>query len=165
MFPLTTAISWWEMATIDAIDRRILHALSRDARLSVERVAEQVNLSPTPVRRRIRRLEEAGVIRRYTLGVDMKACGYGLQLFAFIKLQSRDRATIGEFETRVRRLPEVTSCNLVTGAHDYILGMQLKDMETYNTFLRSTLAELPGVFGIETAVVIGQVKDEVPLPY
>lgn len=153
------------MPTIDAIDRKILHALSRDARLSVERVSEQVNLSPTPVRRRIRRLEEDGIIRRYTLDVDMKACGYGLQLFAFIKLQSRDRATIADFEARVGRLPEVTTCHLVTGAHDYILGMQLKDMETYNGFLRSTLAELPGVFGIETCVVIGPVKEEVELPY
>ncbi len=153
------------MTRIDATDRQILHALSRDARLSVERVSEQVNLSATPVRRRIRRLEEGGVIRRYTLDVDMKACGYGLQLFVFIKLQSRDRATISEFEARVRRLPEVTSCHLVTGAHDYILGMRLKDMETYNVFLRSTLAELPGVFGIETSVVIGQVKDEIELPY
>jgi Lrp/AsnC family leucine-responsive transcriptional regulator len=153
------------MTSLDAMDRQILSVLSRDARLSVERVSEQVNLSPTPVRRRIRRLEEAGVIRRYTLDIDMKACGYGMQLFAFIKLQSRDRTTIAEFEARVGRLPEVTSCHLVTGAHDYILGMQLKDMETYNGFLRATLAELPGVFGIETSVVIGLVKDEVALPY
>lgn len=153
------------MAEIDDIDRKILYALSEDARLSVERVAERVNLSATPVRRRIRQLEEGGIIRRYTVDLDMKACGYGLQLFAFIKLQSRDRATIREFEEQVRSLPQVTSCNLVTGTHDYILELKLKDMETYNLFLRSTLAELPGVFGIETSVVIGQVKDEVPLPY
>lgn len=153
------------MTKLDATDRKILSVLSQDARLSVERVSEAVNLSPTPVRRRIRRLEEAGVIRRYTLEVDMKAAGYGLRLFAFIKLQSRDRATIAEFEARVGRLPEVTSCHLVTGAHDYILAMRLRDMETYNGFLRATLAELPGVFGIETCVVIGPVKDEVALPY
>ncbi|MFC3127152.1 Lrp/AsnC family transcriptional regulator [Pseudoroseomonas globiformis] len=153
------------MTNLDAIDRKILQLLSRDARLSVERVAEQVNLSATPVRRRIRQLEQAGVIRRYTLDIDMKACGYGLRLFAFIKLQSRDRATIRDFEERVRALPEVTSCNLITGAHDYILEMNVRDMETYNLFLRSILAELPGVFGIETSVLIGQVKNEVPLPY
>lgn len=153
------------MTTIDDIDRKILYALSEDARLSVERVAERVSLSATPVRRRIRQLEEAGIIRRYTVDINMKACGYGLQLFALIKLQSRDRETIHEFEERVRALPEVTSCNLVTGPHDYILQLKLKDMETYNLFLRSTLAELPGVFGLETSVVIGQVKDEVSLPY
>lgn len=153
------------MTKIDAIDQEILHVLSRDGRLSVERVSEQVNLSATPVRRRIRRLEETGIIRRYTIDVDMKECGYSLRLFAFIKLQSRDRDTIREFEDRVRALPEVSSCTLVTGAHDYILEMRLTDMETYNQFLRSTLAELPGVFGLETSVVIGQVKDVTPLPY
>ena len=128
-------------------------------------MAEQVNRSATPVRRRIRRLEDEGIIRRYTLDVDMKACGYGLQLFAFIKLQSRDRPTIADFEERIRRLPEVTTCNLVTGAHDYVLEMRMPDMDTYNNFLRSVLSELPGVFGIETSVVIGPVKDEIALPY
>jgi Lrp/AsnC family leucine-responsive transcriptional regulator len=153
------------MTTIDKIDVKILQALSQDARQSVERVAEQVNRSATPVRRRIRRLEEEGIIRRYTLDVDMKACGYGLQLFVFIKLQSRDRPTIADFEDRVRRLPEVTNCNLVTGAHDYVLEMRMPDMDIYNKFLRSVLSELPGVFGIETSVVIGPVKDEIALPY
>ena len=153
------------MTTLDRTDVKILQVLSRDARQSVERIAEQVNRSATPVRRRIRRLEEEGIIRRYTLDVDMKACGFGLQLFVFIKLQGRDRATIADFEDQVRRLPEVTNCNLVTGAHDYVLEMRMSDMDTYNTFLRATLAELPGVFGIETSVVIGPVKDEVALPY
>ena len=153
------------MTTIDKTDIKILQVLSQDARQSVERVAEQVNRSATPVRRRIRRLEEEGIIRRYTLDVDMKACGYGLRLFVFIKLQSRDRPTIADFEERVRQLPEVTSCNLVTGAHDYVLEMRMVDMDAYNDFLRSTLAELPGVFGIETSVVIGPVKSEIALPY
>jgi Lrp/AsnC family transcriptional regulator, leucine-responsive regulatory protein len=153
------------MTTLDKTDAKILQVLSQDARQSVERVAEQVNRSATPVRRRIRRLEDEGIIRRYTLDVDMKACGYGLQLFAFIKLQSRDRPTIADFEERIRRLPEVTTCNLVTGAHDYVLEMRMPDMDTYNNFLRSVLSELPGVFGIETSVVIGPVKDEIALPY
>ena len=154
-----------KMATIDEIDKKILYALSQDARLSVERIAEQVNLSATPVRRRIRRLEEIGAIRRYSVDVDMKACGYGLQLFAYIKLQTRDRRTINDFESRVKNLNEIISCNLVTGNHDYMLELRLENMETYNEFLRSVLAELPGVFGIETSVVIGSIKNNVPLPY
>jgi Lrp/AsnC family leucine-responsive transcriptional regulator len=153
------------MTKIEEKDRKILQILSIDSRQSVERVSEQVGLSPTPVRRRIRRMEEEGVIRRYTLDVDMKRCGFGLQLFVFIKLQSRDRETIADFEARVLNLPQVTSCNLVTGAHDYLLELRMTDMETYNLFLRSVLAELPGVFGIETNVVIGPVKDEIALPY
>ena len=133
--------------------------------MSIETLAELVHLSPTPVRRRVRRLEEAGIIRRYTVTVDMPACGYGLQLFAFVKLQTRDRRTISEFEGRIRLLPQIITCHLITGAHDYMLELRLQDMETYNEFLRSVLAELPGVFGIETSVVIGAVKDGLALPY
>jgi Lrp/AsnC family leucine-responsive transcriptional regulator len=150
---------------LDTYDRKILSALAIDARRSVESVAQAVGLSTTPVRRRIKQLEESGVIRRYTLEVDMERAGYGLLLYVFMKLQSRDQTTIARFEDRIRHLPEVTSCALVTGPHDYVLTMRVRDMETYNRFLRSVLSELPGVFGIETSVVIGAVKNEIPLPY
>jgi Lrp/AsnC family leucine-responsive transcriptional regulator len=150
---------------MDAYDRKILSALALDARRSVESVAQAVGLSTTPVRRRIKQLEESGVIRRYTLEVDMERAGYGLLLYVFMKLQSRDQTTIARFEDRIRHLPEVTGCALVTGPHDYVLTLRVRDMETYNRFLRSVLSELPGVFGIETSVVIGAVKNEIPLPY
>ena len=154
------------MTNIDDLDKKILRALGADARLSIEKISELVNLSATPVRRRIRRLEKEGVIRRYTIDVDLNKCGYRQQLFVFIKLQQRDQATIADFESKVLDLPEVTSCSLVSGPHDYILTLRHKDMDTYNRFLREVLSELPGVFGIETSVVIGSVRDELvsPLP-
>jgi Lrp/AsnC family leucine-responsive transcriptional regulator len=154
------------MTKIDEYDKKILRALGIDARLSVEKVSEIVNLSATPVRRRIRRLEREGVIKRYTIDVDLNKCGYSQKLFVFIKLQSRDQATIADFEGKVLDLPEVTSCSLVSGPHDYILTLRHKDMDTYNKFLREVLSELPGVFGIETSVVIGSIRDELasPLP-
>lgn len=153
------------MTTLDEIDKKILRALADDARRSVESVAKDIGLSTTPARRRIKRLKAEGVIRRYTVDVDMKRAGYGLTVYVFMKLQSRDQSTIARFEDRIRHLPEVTACALVTGPHDYVLTMRVKDMETYNHFLRSVLSELPGVFGIETSVVIGAVKSEVALPY
>lgn len=153
------------MTTIDEIDKRILKALSGDARRSVESVAEAIGLSTTPTRRRIKNLETGGIIRCYTLDVDMERAGYGLTVYVFIKLQGRDQKTIGKFEDKLKRLSEVSACDLVTGPHDYILTMRVKDMETYNQFLRSVLSELPGVFGIETSVVIGTVKSETPIPY
>jgi Lrp/AsnC family leucine-responsive transcriptional regulator len=96
----------------------------------------------------------------------LNKCGYRQQLFVFIKLQQRDQATIADFESKVLDLPEVTSCSLVSGPHDYILTLRHEDMDTYNKFLREVLSELPGVFGIETSVVIGSVRDELvsPLP-
>jgi len=151
---------------MDDYDKKILTALGTDSRLSIERLSEIVNLSPTPVRRRVRKLEKEGVIKRYTVDVDLNQCGYNQKLFVFIKLKSRDQATIADFERQVSDLKEVTSCSLVSGPHDYILTLRHKDMETYNKFLREVLSELPGVFGIETSVVIGSVKDELvsPLP-
>lgn len=149
---------------IDKIDGKILHHLAHDSRMSIERLSEMVGLSPTPVRRRVRRLEETGILRRYTVDVDMEKCGFGQLMYVYIKLQRRDRETITKFEERIRQQPEVPVCNLVTGAFDYILEVRSKGMADYNDFLHNVLAELPGVFGIETSVVISPVKNEPALP-
>ena len=140
---------------IDKTDRKIVTAVIEDGRASVEAVAEAVGLSPTPTRRRIRRLEEAGVISGYQAVIDPEKCGLELAIYVFIKLQSRDRKAIAEFEARIMELPEIQRCDLITGAHDYILTLRLPGMKDYNRYLREVLAELPGVFGIETSVVIG----------
>lgn len=149
---------------IDPIDAKILQELSRDSHQSVDRIAEQVGLSATPVRRRIKRLEEAGILKRYSIDIDLEKCGFGQLMYVYVKLKSRDRDTISKFESRIQTLAEVPVCNLVTGAFDYILEVRTKDMQAYNTFLRDVLAELPGVFGIETSVVINPVKSEPFLP-
>lgn len=153
------------MTKIDDIDKKILRSLASDSRQSVEHVGREIGLSTTPTRRRVKRLEAEGVIRRYTVNLDMERTGYGLFLYIFIKLQSRDQNTLTAFEERIRELPEVATCSLVTGPHDYLLTIQTRDMKTYNQFLSSVLAELPGIFGIETSAVIRTVKDEVPVPY
>ncbi len=149
---------------MDQIDRRILYELSNDSRLSVEHLSERVGLSATPVRRRIKLLEAAGILKRYSIEIDLDKCGFGQVLYVYVKLQSRDRQTISKFESRVKSLPEVPVCNLITGAFDYFLEVRTKDMQAYNIFLREVLAELPGVFGIETSVVINAVKSEPFVP-
>ena len=149
---------------LDETDKLIVSQLIQDGRASVETVAENIGLSPTPTRRRIRRLEEEGVITGYRATVDPHKCDLDLALYVFVKLQGRDRETIREFERRVENLPEIVRCDLITGPHDYILTIRLTNMQDYNTYLRSVLAELPGVFGIETSVVIGEVKDTAQLP-
>ncbi|MGI9504920.1 MAG: Lrp/AsnC family transcriptional regulator, partial [Geminicoccaceae bacterium] len=104
--------------SLDEFDRKILTALQRDGRASVEKIAEIVGLSPTPTRRRIRRLEQEGAIKGYVAVVDPKACGLDLTLYVFIKLERRSRENIDGFEKAIERLPEVVSCDLVTGPHD-----------------------------------------------
>ncbi len=150
---------------MDQIDRKILQCLHDDGRASVETVAARIDMSPTPVRRRIRQMEDAGIIRGYRADVDLTACGLPLTLLVFIKLQSRDRATIAQFEQRIRGLKEVLTCTLITGSADYLLTLRVADMTAYNDYLRGILAELPGVFGIETSVVISEVKAATHLPF
>jgi len=149
---------------LDDVDKKIINELVDDGRASVETVAERIGLSPTPTRRRIRRLEDDGIVRGYHAAIDPGKCELDLALYVFIKLQSRNRKSIGEFEARIRNLPEVQRCDLITGPHDYILTIRLASMTDYNVYLRDVLAELPGVFGIETSVVIGHVKDTPHLP-
>jgi len=149
---------------LDQTDRKIITALIDDGRASVESVAERVGLSPTPTRRRIRQLEENGVISGYRADIDPQKCGLELSIYVFIKLQRRDRESIAKFESRIMALPEIQRCDLITGAHDYILTVRLPGMKDYNRYLREILAEMPGVFGIETSVVIGAVKNTPHLP-
>lgn len=145
--------------TLDQLDKKILNTLQKDGRASVERVAEQVGLSPTPTRRRIRRLENEGVITGYAATVDPSACGLDLSLYVFIKLESRHRSNIESFEKAVQNMPEVISCHLITGAHDYMLVMHLPGISDYNHYLREVIADIPGIIGIETSVIIGEVKN------
>ncbi len=144
---------------LDKLDKKILNALAGNGRASIEAIADSVGLSPTPTRRRVKQLEESGVIKGYLADIDPEKCGLEMAIYVFVKLQSRDRKTIAEFEGRIMELDEVQRCDLITGVHDYILTLRLPDMKDYNGYLRETLAELPGVFGIETSVVIGNVKN------
>lgn len=149
---------------LDRTDQKIVSTLIDDGRASVETVADRVGLSPTPTRRRVRRLEETGVIAGYRADIDPDKCGLELAIYVFIKLQSRDRESIAKFESRILALPEIQRCDLITGAHDYILTVRLPGIRDYNRYLREILAEMPGVSGIETSVVIGQVKNTPHLP-
>jgi Lrp/AsnC family leucine-responsive transcriptional regulator len=104
-------------------------------------------------------LEREGVIRGYQASIDLEKCGLETKIYVFIKLQSRDRQSIVDFETGILNLPGIQSCDLITGGHDYVVVIHLPGMKDYNLYLREVLAELPGVFGIETSVVVGQVKN------
>ena len=152
------------MNKIDETDGKIIVELIKDGRASVEAIADKISLSPTPTRRRIRRLEKAGVISGYHASIDPLKCNLELALYVFVKLQSRDRTSIAKFEERIKDLPEVLRCDLITGPHDYVLSVRLPGMKEYDAYLRGVLSELPGVFGIETSVVIGPVKDTAHLP-
>lgn len=143
---------------IDSIDIKILESLIDDGRASVESVAERIGLSPTPTRRRIRRLEEEKVITGYRAEIDPDRAGLEIRLHVMVKLKARDRGTIEKFEDIVNETPEVQSCDLLTGQYDYILLIHLASMRDYHRYLRQFLENNDGISSIESNVVIGNIK-------
>lgn len=146
-------------APLDQIDKDIIKVLVDDGRASVETVAEAVGLSPTPTRRRIKKLEAKGVIKGYSAVIDPELCGLDLALYVLITLKVGDAEIMAEFEERVMKLPEINKCDLIAGENCYILSIRLKNMKYYNQYLRKTLVKMPGVYAVETRTVIGEVKN------
>jgi len=150
--------------TLDAIDRRILAALQANGRLTATELSERVGLTTSPCLRRIRRLEEAGVITGYSTVVDQTKVGLPVSVFVSIKLERQHEDTMQRFETAVRRWPEVVECYLMTGTRDYLLRVVARDLNGYERFLKQTLTRLDGVASIESSFALAQVKHSGALP-
>lgn len=149
---------------MDAKDRRILQELQRDGRLTNAELAERVNLSPSPCLRRVRKLEETGVIDRYAAIIDREAAGYPVTAFVQVTLARHDREVVDGFEMRVRETPQILTCHLMTGSSDYLLQIVVEGLHAYEEFMRGTLHKTPGIATINTSFVYGTVKDKVELP-
>src|SRR5687768_9572441 len=149
---------------LDAIDRRILTALQRDARISNVDLAAEVGLSPSPCLRRVRMLEEAGVIKGYRAALGRKAVGLGLTVFVGVKVERHRDAEASAFLAAVAERPEVVSCHLVSGDSDFLLQVVLPDLAAYEALLLDTLLKLPGVQDIRSNFAIRTVKSAGPLP-
>jgi Lrp/AsnC family transcriptional regulator, leucine-responsive regulatory protein len=149
---------------LDAIDRRILAALQRDGRLTNVQLADEVGLSPSPCLRRVRALEEAGVIDGYHASLDRRGLGLGLTIFVEVKMQRHDDAVTVAFRTAVRAQREIISCHLVSGASDFLLQVVLPDLAAYEKFLTGTLLKLPAVADIRSNFAIQTIKAEGALP-
>ena len=151
-------------ASLDAIDRRILSTLQDDARISNVALAERVGLSPTPCLRRVRALEEAGVINRYAALVDQAAVGLPVSVFISVSLERQVEGALEAFETRVRERPEVMECYLMTGDSDYLLRVVTADLSAYERFLMDHLTRIPGVASIRSSFALKQVTYKTALP-
>lgn len=149
---------------LDAIDRRILSALQQDARLTNVQLANEVGLSPSPCLRRVRLLEEAGVIRGYHAALDRTGLGLGLTVFVGVKIERHHDKEAAAFREAVQALPEVVTCHLVSGEADYLLQVVVADLAGYESFLLGTLLKLPGVSDVRSNFAIQTVKAQGPLP-
>jgi Lrp/AsnC family transcriptional regulator, leucine-responsive regulatory protein len=149
---------------LDPIDRRILAALQRDGRLQNVDLAREVGLSPSPCLRRVRLLEEAGVIDRYVAVLNAAKIGKGLTLFARIWLKAQDEDTIEHFVVEVAKLPEVVECYLMLGDCDALVRVVAADISGYRRFQSEHLSRIKGVQNVKTDVPSQTVKQSFGLP-
>lgn len=149
---------------MDSKDRQIVQALQTDGRLTNQDLSERVNLSPSPCLRRVRLLEEQGVIKGYTALVDQKAWGLPITVFIRIKLERHGDAAVNAFERTIQNMPQVMDCWLMTGRSDYLLRVIAADLEDYERFVRRELQRVPGIASIDTSFAYGSVKHAQVLP-
>ena len=149
---------------LDEIDLKILAALQKDARISNQLLAERVGLSPSPCLRRVRQLEEDGVIRRYVTLVDPRSLGLGLHAFVEVKLDRQTRSSVDRFEAEVRRYPEVLECHQIAGDWDYVLRVVVRDLDEFRAFHMNKLAKAPGMANVKSSISMNQVKYTTELP-
>ena len=151
--------------SLDAADRRILRALQRDGRLPVVALAEQVGLSPTPCQRRLRRLEETGVVARYAAILDPSRVGLPLQAFVLVALSSHAEEVVAGFQKALSARPEVLAAYAMSGEMDYLLHVLAADFEAYAEFAMKALLRMPGVKETKSSFVLSALKPpgEVPV--
>ena len=150
--------------TFDAIDARILDLVQNDAGLSVAEIAERVGLSSSPCWRRIKRLEDTGVIQRRVTNLDRDKLGLAFEVYATVKLDLPNRENLDAFEAAVAKWPEVVWCALVTGGEDYVLRVVTRDMHGFDDFLRGKLLSLGLVKDVHSRIVVRGAKDSTALP-
>ena len=153
--------------TFDGTDRRILEVIQEDARISNTDLADRIGLSPSPCWRRVRTLEDNGVIERYVTLVNAKAVGLPITVFATVTLEKQVESALESFEKAVTERPEVMECNLMTGEFDYLLRVVVPDLTAYERFLMDHLTRIKGIASIKSSFSLKQVsyKTALPLPY
>jgi DNA-binding Lrp family transcriptional regulator len=149
---------------LDVIDTRILELVQEDAGLSVADIADRVGLSSSPCWRRIKRLEEIGVIRRRVTILDREALGLDFEVMASVKLSLPNRENLEKFEAAIASWPEVVDCATVTGAVDYMIRIVTTDMHAYDGFLRDKLLGLGIVADVQSRIVIRVAKRTTAVP-
>ncbi|WP_411910183.1 Lrp/AsnC family transcriptional regulator [Mesorhizobium sp. CO1-1-4] len=149
---------------LDDIDRKIIAAMQGNGKITANELSDRVGLSPSPCARRVRLLEDSGVIKGYTAVIDQKKVGLPISAFASIKLERQREEDLDRFALAVARWPEVVDCYLMTGQRDYLMRIVVRDLEAYERFIKDKLTRLDGVASIETSFALDQVKRSEVLP-
>jgi Lrp/AsnC family leucine-responsive transcriptional regulator len=152
------------MKTLDAIDRRILQALQRDASIANTELAKLVGLSPSPCLRRVKLLEEAGVIERYVALLNQSAIGLKMTLFVRVTLDTKDHDAIENFASEIRNMREVLECHLMAGSYDFLLRVAVADLDDYQRFQALHLTKIRSVKIVETEIPLRKVLRTTEFP-
>jgi DNA-binding Lrp family transcriptional regulator len=150
---------------LDPIDRKILAELQADGRMTNVELARRVGISAPPCLRRVRTLEEAGLIRGYHADVDARELGFEVQVFVMVGLDSQAETELSAFEERCRNWSLVRECHMLNGEVDFILKCVAPDLSSFQSFLTGDLLTTPNVASVKTSLVIRPSKDEPGVPF
>ena len=151
-------------SSLDLQDKLILSALQGDARLTVAQLADKVHLSTSPTWRRVKRLEDEGVIASYRAALDRRALGWGVLAFVMVSIDDHGDAQARAFEKAVADLPEIVACWSIAGSADFLLQVVGRDLDTYAEFAMATVRRLPGIKAMQTLFTLKEVKAPAPWP-
>jgi len=149
---------------LDARDRAILRALQSNGRLTNSELADRVGLSPSACLRRVRLLEESGLIAGYAMILDQRACGLPGTAFIFITLDQQGRQALDAFEDAIRAIPEIPECHLLAGQSDYMIRVVYRDAADLERIHTDILTRLPGVVRVNSTMTLREVKRTTELP-
>lgn len=154
------------LSKFDDIDMQILRELQQNGRMTNVELADRVGLTAPPCLRRVRSLEEAGIIRGYHADLDANALGYSITVFAMVSLKSQAEADLRSFEDHIATLPEVRECYMLNGEIDFILKVVARDLQSFQQFLTSQLTAAPNVSSVKTSLTIRTSKQlpGIPMP-
>jgi DNA-binding Lrp family transcriptional regulator len=150
---------------LDPIDRKILSELQADGRMTNVELAKRVGISAPPCLRRVRTLEEAGLIRGYHAKVNSRELGFEVQVFAMVGLDSQAQTELSAFEEKCRSWPLVRECHMLNGEVDFMLKCVAPDLSTFQSFLTGELLTTPNVASVKTSLVIRCAKDDPGVPF
>ena len=152
------------MSGLDKIDLQILRFLQEDALMTNKEIASRLNLTTTPIHERIKRLENEGVIEKYTAILNKSKLGKGLVVLVDVTLKEHAATFLEQFEKDVLLLPEVVECYCISGGSDFLLKVLMKDMDEYRHFILHKLATLSNIGNAQSRFVVNEIKSQTSVP-
>ncbi|HEY9170619.1 MAG TPA: Lrp/AsnC family transcriptional regulator [Lutibacter sp.] len=149
------------MVDLDLTDKKILNLLQQNSKANIKEIALKIGLTQTPTYERIKRLEKTGVIKNYIAVLDKEKVGYKIEVFCQVTLLVHSKEMITRFENSINKIDEVLECFHVAGNYDYLLKIIVKDMNSYQSFLKNKLSVLDSVGNVQSTFVMSSTKDRI----